>query len=141
METDRSIQSVVDNEHLKLLAIFHYIQGGLAAIYAFFPLIYACMGGLILLIDPSTKDSSEPVAQVIGCLFIGFGVFASFCIILVAALRLFAGRCISQRRHRVFCLVIAGLNCFCMPYGTILGVCTIMVLLSPSVEEQFSANK
>src|SRR2546429_10008294 len=37
-----------DTEHLRLLAIFHYVAAGLAAFFSFFPLLYATIGGVFL---------------------------------------------------------------------------------------------
>ena len=139
--TNNSTQNAIDNDHLKLLSIFHYIQGGFTALFAFLPLMYAFMGGLIFFIEPSLEDSAEQVPQAIGWFLIAFGVLASLFIALIAALRIYAGRSISQRRKYVICLIIAGFNCFCMPYGTALGVCTFMVLMRPTVKKQFSSNQ
>ena len=33
-----------DSEHLKMLALFHYIVGGLAALFACFPIIHLVLG-------------------------------------------------------------------------------------------------
>jgi len=33
-----------DEEHLKLLSIFHYVVGGIAAFFAFFPIIHLVIG-------------------------------------------------------------------------------------------------
>jgi len=33
-----------DAEHLRLLPIFHYIVGGLAALFSLFPLLYTTVG-------------------------------------------------------------------------------------------------
>jgi hypothetical protein len=35
--------------------------------------------------------------------------------------------------------VIAGINCIFIPYGTLLGVATFMVLVRPSVQALFAA--
>lgn len=56
-----------------------------------------------------------------------------------AALLLFAGRFLSQRRHWLFCLIVAGLSCLNMPLGTVLGVFTIIVLNRESVKSLFAA--
>ncbi len=40
----------------------------------------------------------------------------------------------------MFCLIVAGIECLLMPYGTVLGVFTIMVLMRESVKERFGAN-
>lgn len=49
-------------------------------------------------------------------------------------------RFLSRRRHHVFCLVIAGIECLVMPFGTVLGVFTIIVLTKESVREMFLAD-
>jgi hypothetical protein len=41
----------------------------------------------------------------------------------------------------MFCLVMAGIQCIFMPFGTVLGVFTIIVLMRNSVKEAFTANK
>ena len=52
-----------------------------------------------------------------------------------------AGRRLKRRVSRTFCLVVAGLECIMMPFGTALGVFTIIVLMKESVKELFSANQ
>lgn len=51
-----------------------------------------------------------------------------------------AGRALAQRRRYTFCLVIAGVACMFMPFGTVLGVFTIIVLLRDSVKELFATG-
>jgi hypothetical protein len=79
----------------------------------------------------------DPMAGFMGWFFIAF----SSAFILTGwafALCLFlAGRYLSQRRRYTFCLVMAGLACMFMPFGTVLGVFTIIVLLRDSVKELF----
>jgi hypothetical protein len=40
-----------------------------------------------------------------------------------------------------FCLVMAGVACMFMPFGTVLGVFTIIVLLRDSVKELFGVTE
>jgi len=47
------------------------------------------------------------------------------------ALTLYSGSCIKKRKHRMLIYVMAALNCFFIPYGTLLGVFTFIVLTSP----------
>ena len=49
-----------------------------------------------------------------------------------------AGRHLQQRRRHTFCLVMAAVACMFMPFGTVLGVFSIIVLIRPSVKELFS---
>ena len=52
-----------------------------------------------------------------------------------------AGRYLSQQRHYTFCLVMAAVACMFMPFGTVLGVFTIIVLVRESVKELFAQGK
>jgi hypothetical protein len=52
-----------------------------------------------------------------------------------------SGWCISKRRARTFSLVIAGIDCIGMPFGTVLGVFTIVVLVRSSVLEIYASEK
>jgi hypothetical protein len=48
-----------------------------------------------------------------------------------------AGRAIRRRENYTFCVIVAALSCMLMPFGTVLGVLTIVVLMRPSVKEMF----
>lgn len=48
-------------------------------------------------------------------------------------LTIISGKKIKQQKNRIFSLVVAGINCLSMPFGTALGICTFIVLLRESV--------
>jgi hypothetical protein len=48
-----------------------------------------------------------------------------------------AGRFIASRKHYTFCFVVACIECMFMPFGTVLGVFTIIVLMRQSVKNLF----
>ncbi|WP_193214490.1 hypothetical protein [Luteolibacter marinus] len=125
-----------DAEHLKLLSIFHYVMTGLCALGGFFPGIYIFMGGLIVsgAMDPA-KGSPPPPG--IGWLFVAIGAGLMLLIWGFAVAQFLAARWIGERKNRVFCFVIAGLNCALFPLGTALGVFTILVLQRASVAALF----
>lgn len=61
-----------DDEHLRLLALFHYIVGGLAALFACLPLIHVGMG-IMMLRNPeflAGDQKGAPPPAAIGYLFI-----------------------------------------------------------------------
>ena len=129
-----------DEEHLRLLAIFHYVVGGLMALFACFPLIHVGMG-LFIIIDPqgfSGSSSTPPPAfmgwffVLLGSVFILAGWAMALCVIA-------AGRCLAKRKRYLFCLIMGGLQCLFMPIGTVLGVFTIIVLVRDSVKALFQA--
>ena len=55
-----------DEEHLKLLSIFHYVVGGLAALFACFPIFHLIIGVVFIALSgrPDAKGgcSWEPQA-------------------------------------------------------------------------------
>src|SRR5205085_6217274 len=56
----------------------------------------------------------------------------------IAALMAVAGRFLARRQRRVYCLVVAALECLWTPFGTVLGILTLLVLIRPSVIELFN---
>jgi hypothetical protein len=54
-----------------------------------------------------------------------------------AALNLLSGLFMRSRQHRTFSIVVAAINCLHMPFGTALGVFTIVVLVRDSVRELY----
>jgi hypothetical protein len=130
-------QAAIDNEHLKLLSIFHYIVSGIAALCACIPFIHLALG-LFLVIAPGRMGGNGEPPAFVGWFFI---TLASFFILVgwaFAVLVLIAGRFLAQRRHYTFCFVMGCVECLFMPFGTVLGVFTILVLIRPSVKEMFT---
>jgi hypothetical protein len=123
-----------DQEHLKLLSIFHYVAAGMAALVACIPFIHFFMGlALATGAFPDTDSEARPVGLVI-MLVAACIIFLGWCF---AALVAFAGRSLARRKRYTFCLVMAGVECIFMPVGTVLGVFTIIVLVRDSVKELF----
>lgn len=138
MDTSSTVQRIVDGEHLKLLTIFHWIQGGLTALFSLIPVIHLVFGLLILSgkFPPAATHTPHPPEEVprfIGAIFAGFAAVFICVGQAFAVLTLFSARCLGRRRNRTFSLVVAGVNCLLIPFGTVLGVFTILVLSRPSV--------
>ena len=54
-----------------------------------------------------------------------------------AVLVALAGSFIARTRHWTFCIVVAAVSCAFFPFGTVLGVFTIIVLSKPDVKAAF----
>ncbi len=52
-------------------------------------------------------------------------------------LNVLSGLFLWQRRHRVYSIVTAGLDCLQIPFGTALGVFTLLVLSRDSVRQLY----
>jgi hypothetical protein len=127
-----------DAEHLRLLALFHYIKGGITALISCFFIIYIIMGVVFTVVGTTMPGKDAPPAA-IGLIFVFLGAVIVGTGWTIGGLTLYAGRCLTERKHRTFCMVVAALNCLFIPYGTILGVFTLVVLLRPSVMQMFSS--
>lgn len=126
-----------DAEHLKLLSLFYYIRGGICAAFSCFFVIYIVMGFVFVGVAQVHPHNNNGPPAAFGLLFAMIGVFAVLGGWTWAALQLYAGRCLAKRKHRAYCLVIGALSCLLIPYGTILGVFTLMVLQRSSVGQMF----
>ncbi len=124
-----------DEEHLRLLAIFHYVVGGLTALFACFPFIHLGMGVFMLLKPEAFKPKPPP--EFVAWILIGVAAAIILTGWVLALFFVLAGRNLSRRRRYLFCQVVAGIGCVFMPFGTVLGVFTLLVLSRPSVKELF----
>ena len=127
-----------DVQHLKLLSIFHYVVAGLTAVFSSIFLVHVGLGLLMLLRPGSFAGRNHPDAFA-GWIFLAMGCAAVTLGWTLAAGMGLAGRFLSRRRHHTFCLVMGGIEAaMCSPFGTALGVFTIIVLLRPSVKQLFN---
>ncbi|MDZ4859680.1 MAG: hypothetical protein SGI88_11925 [Candidatus Hydrogenedentes bacterium] len=123
--------------HLDLLAIFHYIFGGVMAFFACFPLIHVAMG-LAMIFGAVDVDGAP--SEVIGGFFAIIGGFIVLCGWALAVAIIIAGRKLKSRTSRMYCIVIAALECMMMPFGTILGVFTLVVLTKDQAIQLYAAD-
>src|SRR5438876_6722313 len=129
-----------DSEHLRLLSIFHYVVAGVAAFCSFFPLLYTIMGFVFVGLShhPSTNPAQQPPPAALGWAFVVLGIFLFLLGAMFAIVVAFAGRSLSRLNHYWFAFVVACVECIFVPFGTILGVFTIIVLSRESVKTLFS---
>jgi hypothetical protein len=126
-----------DADHLRLLSIFHYIVGGIVSLFSLFPLIHLAVGIAILAGAFEGADQGTPPPAFMGWLFVLFSLIFIVMGLAMAICIAIAGRKLSRRTGHLYCLVIAGLECAFIPFGTVLGVLTILVLMRPSVKVLF----
>jgi hypothetical protein len=128
-----------DEDQLRLLSIFHYVLAGMHALCATFPILHLAIGAALVFAPErlASGDGEAPPAVVGWFFMLVAGALMTFGFTLAACIAV-AGRYLSQRRRYMFCLVTAGvMAALFMPFGTILGVFTIIVLMRPSVKAAF----
>lgn len=137
MNDNPEIQSAIDEEHLRLLAIGYKISAGVSLFTSIFGLMYMVMGIFFSLIPNSPSQTSQPsVGWMFGILGFGFFVLS----VVFAILNFITAKRLEQRRGKAFCTVIAALNCMGIPYHTVLGVLTLVTLTRKSIVELFTKD-
>jgi hypothetical protein len=146
-----------DVEHLSALSIGHFILAGVAALGAVPTLLYGIAGAKLM--DEFGSDLSMAMGGIPGQPGVDpFGgspdamlqdlsavvtslIVAAVVLALVSAVHLFVvGWKIRQRRWWTFCYLTAWGECLMFPFGTILGIFTILVLSRPSVKWLFGID-
>jgi hypothetical protein len=125
-----------DVEHLKMLSIGHYAVAIISAILALVPIVHFSIG-LVILIDPEAIGIHDAPPRWLGLVIVGIGaalLLIGFALAIATAL---AGRYIEQRRRYAFVLVTAAVNCLAVPFGTVLGILTLLKIVQPRVRDMF----
>jgi hypothetical protein len=132
-----------DHDHLRILGIFHYVVAGLTSLMGLFPVLHL-MVGLGLLFAPETMFSEGTSHTEFPFPIRLFGLFfAALPAIMIVAAQAFAvtiavaGRRLRAHSHYTYCQVMAAVACVFMPFGTVLGIFTLLVLARPSVKTLF----
>lgn len=140
-------QRAVDRQHLHILAICHWVWGGLVAAFACLGILYIVMGvmafnGTFNSMPPSTNpavlQANQLAESIMAWAFIGMG--SAFLVIgwSLALATIYSGFLLRRRRRRMFSIVVAGINCAFFPFGTTLGVFTLLVLLRESTRLDYA---
>ena len=143
--TQEEKQAVVDDEQLRLLALFHYIFGGLGVAFALFAVVWTVViATMFASFPPPAAGVSEEAAQQFrnmpAFMIAFFGVFAGLGVVY-GVLQIVSGRCIARRRARLFTLIVALPGLLFIPYGTLLSVFTFVVLERASVERLYLSGQ
>jgi len=128
-----------DREHLKLLSIFHFVVAGLALISIGFVFVHYFFMHTLFSNPEMWKNQGNAVPPPKAFLdaFIWMYLFFGAVAVLAFLLNLLSAIFLLQKRNRIFSMVIGGLDCLQIPFGTVLGVFTIMVLSRESVRELY----
>ena len=132
-----------DEEHLRLLAAFHYVVAAIGAMFACIPLIHVTVG-LLMVVNPGAfgggHQGAPPPPQWLGLLFMVMGGLFVLVGWAAAICTFLSGRCLAKRRKRMFSFVVAAVLCAFFPFGTVLGIFTIIVLSRDSVQRLYEAG-
>jgi hypothetical protein len=132
-----------DLDQIKILSIFHYVVAGIAALFACFPILHLAMGIMFLtgsFFPPNSQVETGFPMTLFGLVFtvIPAGIiFFGWAFAIVLAI---AGYFLGRNQRYMFCMIMAGVATLFTPFGTALGVFTLIVLTRPSVRALFEGT-
>jgi hypothetical protein len=135
-----------DEQYLKILGIFHFVVAGIAALFACFPILHFLMGlGMLgLSLGAGVSEGAFPQAVIPGFVGLFFTLIAGSMILFGWAFAVcvaLAGLFLLKKTHHMFCVVMGGVECIFVPFGTVLGVLTVIMLMKPSVKTLFGVGE
>lgn len=136
-------QRVIDAEHLDLLGLFHYITGGIVTAFSALFAFQYILVRLFLQIPDVQREIEQADAPVLAI----FGFIEAFATVTIAAglvygvLMIVSGWFLRERCRRVFSFVVAIPMLALVPWGTILGVFTLLVLERASVKSIYASRE
>jgi hypothetical protein len=135
-----------DNEHIKLLTIFHYVLSGVYILGACLSSLYVLMAFFVRKIPmttPSGPGRTGPTPQdtqmleMMSWMWGIMGGIGGIFSITMAIASFMCAKFLTARTKPTFIFVFACIQCVFFPMGTALGVFTILVLQRPSVKNSF----
>jgi peptidoglycan biosynthesis protein MviN/MurJ (putative lipid II flippase) len=135
-----AVQRIKDGEHLKLLSIFHFVVAGFAFLGMAFLILHYLLMSFVMSPEfwKSQKNATPPPKEFLQY-FIYFYIFIGAWLMAGGVLNVLSAFFLRQRKHRLFSLIVGGLNCLHIPLGTILGIFTILILSRDSVCQAYEA--
>jgi hypothetical protein len=140
VHTFQNVSGTLDSRNeaqLSMLSLFHNFVAALWAVLALFPAAYLSTG---MEIARGRFEGIPELSITFGWSVVLWSIASVVLTLTMAALTFIAGWRLSQGRARAFCLTIAAINCFFFPFGTVLGVLTIIVLKRPAVRSVFETR-
>jgi hypothetical protein len=136
-------QRRIDADHLRLLAIFHFIAAGFALLgllflWGHYTLMHVFMSDPKMWTTPHGQQAPDP--REFFAVFRWFYAAMALWFLASGALNVISAFCLRARKSRTFSIVVSCINCMYMPLGTILGVFTILVLARDTVREVYETQ-
>jgi hypothetical protein len=123
-----------DLKNLRVVGVLHYVAGALLALFS------SLFIGCIWFGVRSMRTHVPGASSSFGPLVVGMGSVALVLGWTMAGMMVQAGRCIEARRSRRLCLIVAALSTGWFPFGSILGLFTLVLLTKPHVRALFGED-
>jgi hypothetical protein len=138
--TPEEKQAVIDEEHLWLLSLFHYISGGMTIIGSLVAGAWALFVGVMFSAMPPPADGASEGFEKMPLIMAAMAGGVAISLLIYGVVEIVVGRLIAQRRARIFTLVASLPRIAFLPYGAILTALTFIVLDRSSVQALYRAR-
>jgi hypothetical protein len=141
MENTTEKQRIIDSEHLRLLSVFHFIQGfmtiGVSLIFIFHFALFSFLTGFADNNAFGYGSDAEMSYKILGLISTLFGLFIVIGVTF-GIMQILSAVFLQKRKNRTFSIIISAFEILHTPYGTILGISSLYVLNRESVKELYS---
>jgi hypothetical protein len=127
-------------QHLSTLSILHYVYGALVCLSGFAALFFLGLG-VFLSSDIVAQNANEPPPTWLGGMFQALGLVLFIVIEIWGIFIILSGYWIAKLRNRTASIVAAALCLLSFPFGTALGVFTLVVLTNDEVKAEYEQGK
>ena len=123
--------------NLSTISTLHYVYGALICITAIgLGFVLFAVGGMMNS-DMMQQELDAP-PEIVGHLMQSIGSAAAFGILAFGIFVMLSGYWISKGRNRNGSIIIAALCCLSIPFGTALGIFTLITLSNDEVKQYYS---
>lgn len=136
MITAEEKQKIIDNEHLKILSIFHMVLGVFGFPISGFLMLYSVMFGVRGFVEDS-EDMGPEFGLVMGGIF-GFLALATS---IWAILMIISGVKMRKKQWRIFSMILPLPGLMTFGFSAVLAILNMIVLLRPSVKTLYETDK
>lgn len=127
------------SQHLKVLSIVYYVFAGIMGLLSCIPFIHIFLG-ISALNNPEMfegESNPEEASKMFGYLFTGIGSLVVLIGWTVTILTFLTGRFIGKQQRWLYCMVMSGILCLSFPFGTVLGITSLILLSKPQYKSLF----
>lgn len=134
--------------YLKYLSIGYYVFGAVVCLFSMFPCLHLFVGvgllsGIIPQPAPQTNQtggpSPEAMSTFVGVLFTMVSLLFICGGLLMGVCHILAGRNLTTRKNHKLTFVLTCITCVVMPFGTVLGALSIILLVQEETKAMFLA--
>lgn len=126
--------------HARILAIFHYVMGGLFILMSTFFLLYVLFAVGIIFAELPRSGSNGPPVWLMGSLFAGIGCGGGLIFIGIGVANLMAGFALTGMRNTTLIMIVSVINMLNQPLGLVLGILTLLYIMQADAKRLFEAD-